>query len=261
MMNENHRLDYLAQLGVVSWMPRQPLPGAKPSDYFYHAAPEKSSPLARLQQGGAVPGSSGHLSVTPAVQPGQKSPDQAVLAQTQAQAVIVSGQGRPAVSAQSTEHDPMADLADEPRVNRVPDYLQLAFIRQQGDRPLIVSHFGEHGDSEQAFLPFIQSLLQFVAYPEPLVSLPFVWPLAGMPPVCREQEFVQVFRALVGGARLGCQPNQKCWWFGDLPELIAESDNLLNISLHYPKSLTHIMTSATDKRALLHQLIALKQEI
>ncbi len=42
-MNEAQRVAYLEQLGVVSWMPRQPLPGALPSEYFVC---EESTPPA-----------------------------------------------------------------------------------------------------------------------------------------------------------------------------------------------------------------------
>lgn len=253
MINENQRLDYLHQLGVVSWMPRQPLPGARPSEYFYHEAPRQDSPLSRLRQRSDVPQTevaqrSGVRAEPPEIPSGQPAatsgPAQAAARPPQADVLA---------------EDPMDAVADHSRVNRVPEHLQLAFIRQQGDRPLIVSHFGEQGDSEQLFLPMVQSMLQLCGYPEPLISLPFVWPLAGMPAACREQEFVQVFQALLGGARLGCQPQQTCWWFGELPELIAESEGLLNIELHHPVSLTRVMSRADEKRALLYRLLDLKK--
>lgn len=277
MLNENQRLDYLHQLGVVSWMPRQPLPGARPSVYFYHEGPKQVSPLDRLRpranlQADSVPAGtpqaaaempsavsipSRERSEPPAIQVG-------AAAETSPQArsqtsPLTKPTGAPNEPAESP--DPMDALAavSAGKVNRVPEHLQLVFIRQQGDRPLIVSHFGEHGDSEQLFLPFAQSMLQLVGFNESLVSMPFVWPLAGMPAVCREQEFVQVFRALLGGARLGCKPNQECWWFGELPELIAESQGLLNITLHHPVSLTGVMRQADEKRQLLYRLLERKQ--
>ncbi len=270
MLNENQRLDYLHQLGVVSWMPRQPLPGARPSVYFYHEGPKQTSPLDRLRPRKDVPPEPSSA-VKPAGAEVTTSGAPAV-----ASTPSLNNSERPAVQVgaetpASAEHqasqvsnapDPMDALAAKSadQVNRVPERLQLVFIRQQGDRPLIVSHFGEHGDSEQLFLPFAQSILQLVGFNEPVVSLPFVWPLAGMPAVCREQEFVQVFRALLGGARLGCKAGQECWWFGDLPELIAESEGLLNITLHHPMSLTDVMTQAEGKRQLLYRLLERKQQ-
>lgn len=273
MLNENQRLDYLHQLGVVSWMPRQPLPGARPSVYFYHEGPKQVSPLDRLRpranlQADSIPSGAPQVAAEmpsavsipsrdrrepPAIQVGaaaETSP------QTRSQTSPQSAPNEPAESP-----DPMDALAavSAGKVNRVPEHLQLVFIRQQGDRPLIVSHFGEHGDSEQLFLPFAQSMLHLVGFNESLVSMPFVWPLAGMPAVCREQEFVQVFRALLGGARLGCKPNQECWWFGELPDLIAESQDLLNITLHHPVSLTGVMRQADEKRQLLYHLLERKQ--
>lgn len=279
MLNENQRLDYLHQLGVVSWMPRQPLPGARPSVYFYHEGPKQVSPLDRLR-----PRTDAQADSTPprAPQTAVKMPSavnipsrdrieppaiQVGAPHTGSDSVIASGTDAHKMVKSSVEvsesQDPMESLteASAGQVNRVPEYLQLVFIRQQGDRPLIVSHFGEHGDSEQLFLPFAQSMLQLVGFNEPLVSLPFVWPLAGMPAVCREQEFVQVFRALLGGARLGCKPNQECWWFGELPELIAESEGLLNITLHQSASLTYVMSRADEKRQLLYRLLERKQQI
>jgi len=271
VLNENQRLDYLHQLGVVSWMPRQPLPGARPSVYFYHEGPKNTSPLDRLRprkdaapepsSAGVHPaGAEAATSGTPtAVSIPTRNKGERPTIQVGAE---TSASAENQASQISDAPDPMDALAasSASQVNRVPERLQLVFIRQQGDRPLIVSHFGEHGDSEQLFLPFAQSILQQVGFTEPVVSLPFVWPLAGMPAVCREQEFVQVFRALLGGARLGCKANQECWWFGDLPELIAESEGLLNITLHHPISLTGVMTQADDKRQLLYRLLERKQQ-
>ncbi|WP_417595675.1 hypothetical protein [Oceanospirillum sp.] len=268
MLNENQRLDYLHQLGVVSWMPRQSLPGARPSVYFYHEGPKQTSPLDRLRPGkgnSAESSPSGHAvdsastgipsAVSMPFRNNGEGPTVQVGAETLATAEHQTSQT-------SDAPDPMGALAASSagQVNRVPDRLQLVFIRQQGDRPLIVSHFGEHGDSEQLFLPFAQSILQLIGFNEPVVSLPFVWPLAGMPAVCREQEFVQVFQALVKGARLGCKPNQECWWFGGLPELIAESEGLLNITLHHPMSLTDVMRQADGKRQLLYSLLERKHQ-
>jgi len=259
VINENQRLDYLNQLGVVSWMPRQPLSGAKPSEIFYHEAPKKASPLSLLR-----PRTDGETEGSTPKKPVSSSTTESVAAVTEPASVLSRASNNPPHIKTSTKSDTtgaaMDALAAKGRVNRVPEHLQLAFIRQQGNRPLIVSHFGDRGDSEYSFVPLSQSMLQFMGFNEPLVSLPFVWPLAGMPPVCREQEFVQVFRALLGGARLGCQANQECWWFGDLPELIAESDNLLNITLHHPCSLTGVMASGKEKQAVLYQLLALKNK-
>lgn len=282
MLNENQRLDYLHQLGVVSWMPRQPLPGARPSVYFYHEGPKQVSPLDRLRprtdvQADSIQAGASQATATMPSAVSMPSRDRReppaiqVAADTDAGTSANTGAGadtgnRPAApnapSETAESPDPMDALAaaSAGKVNRVPERLQLVFIRQQGDRPLIVSHFGEHGDSEQLFLPFAQSMLQLVGFNESLVSLPFVWPLAGMPAVCREQEFVQVFRALLGGARLGCKPNQECWWFGELPELIAESEGLLNITLHHPMSLTDVMKQADGKRELLYRLLDRKQQ-
>ncbi|OOV87170.1 hypothetical protein [Oceanospirillum linum] len=273
MLNENQRLDYLHQLGVVSWMPRQPLSGARPSAYFYHEVPKQTSPLDRLRPG---------KEISPESMPSARSMDSASTGIPSAVSVPSRNKAEPPViqvgthgeadapaqpdrqntaSGKAGSQDPMDALAAPAgKVNRVPERLQLVFIRQQGDRPLIVSHFGEHGDSEQLFLPFAQSILHLVGFKESVVSLPFVWPLAGMPAVCREQEFVQVFQALVKGARLGCKPNQECWWFGDLPELIAESEGLLNITLHHPMSLTDVMRQADGKRQLLYRLLERKHQ-
>ena len=258
VINENQRLDYLSQLGVVSWMPRQPLSGAKPSEIFYHEAPKKAFPLSLLR-----PRTDGETEGTAPKKNVSSNTAESVAAVTEPASVLSRASNPPNIKT-STKSDAteaaMDALAAQDRVNRVPEHLQLAFIRQQGNRPLIVSHFGDRGDSEYSFLPLSQSMLQFMGFSEPLVSLPFVWPLAGRSPVCREQEFVQVFRALLGGARLGCQANQECWWFGDLPELIAESENLLNITLHHPCSLTGVMTSGKEKQAVLYQLLALKNK-
>ncbi len=285
MLNENQRLDYLHQLCVVSWMPRQPLPGARPSVYFYHEGPKQVSPLDRLRpranlQADSIPSGAPQAaaempsSVSIPSRDRREPPAIQVGAGTSANTGANTGAGantaanngnrtaaQNAPSETTESPDPMDALAavSAGKVNRVPEHLQLVFIRQQGDRPLIVSHFGEHGDSEQLFLPFAQSMLHLVGFDESLVSMPFVWPLAGMPAVCREQEFVQVFRALLGGARLGCKPNQECWWFGELPELIAESQDLLNITLHHPVSLTGVMRQADEKRQLLYHLLERKQ--
>lgn len=242
MNNENLRLDYLNRLGVVSWMPRQPLPGARPSEFFYHEGAEAARRPLRVQ---AEPASE---PVTASAAPVRPAPAAAT---------------RPAEAEQPVpEHDsadPMAALEHSEQVNRVPESLQLMFIRPQSSGPLIVSHFGEQGDAGEAFLPFVQSLLQFTGCTAPLVSLPFVWPLTGMPGACREQEFIDIFEALLSGARLGCPPGQECWWFGDLPQLLAESE-CFTLGLHYPASLTEVLNQPGHKPRLLKQLITRRQE-
>ena len=256
VINENQRLDYLNQLGVVSWMPRQPLPGARPSEYFYHEAPKQESPLARLRPRQEEHGADETVPVSQPSSVSMPSPNKPAIELAKPSETG----GQPSADTPVPMDAVAGAEGSNATVNRVPEHLQLVFIRQQGNRPLIVSHFGEHGDSDQLFLPLAQSMLHLVGFSEPLVSMPFSWPLTGMPAVCREQEFVQIFRALLGGARLGCQPNQECWWFGDLPELIAESDGLLNITLHHPASLTQVMTQASEKRQLLYRLLERKQQ-
>jgi len=261
VMNENQWLNYLHQLAIVSWMPRQPLPGAKPSELFYHEAPKKESLISQLRTRDDADDTATSALHRPEPAGASAKPPEGAGSSHETESIsFQKGTGATDNADGPIGADPMDAVADKAKINRVPERLQLAFIRQQGNRPLIVSHFGEYGDAEQAFLPLCQSMLGFVGFSEPLVSMPFVWPLAGMPPACREQEFVEVFRALLGGARLGCRLGQGCWWFGGLSELVADSDRLLILTLYLPCSLTDVMNKAEEKQAVLYRLLQLNHK-
>ena len=256
-MNEAQRVAYLEQLGVVSWMPRQPLPGALPSEYFVC---EESTPPADAE--------SALMSAVAAMDGGD------ALGHDQTQSETVVGQAtspvdsflsgdsparvnRPAIfgDSESTEQaEPAPVVVDSARV---PERLRLGLIRTADQGPLLICNITGQDWPEHQVMPLVGQILHFMQQPASQICLPFEWPFPGTSAKCSEQEFLSVFKALLSGARLQCQPGQKCWWFGELPELIQQGD-LLQIELHHPQSLVQLLGHPAGKAQLLQQLLTIK---
>lgn len=258
-MNEAQRVAYLEQLGVVSWMPRQPLPGALPSEYFVyeeHTRPADGE-AAVMSAVAALDGSAILGGEQTAGQPhidtvGQAaSPADSFLATDSAAKV-----NRPAIFGDdsSEQAEPAPVVVDSARV---PEQLRLGLIRTADQGPLLICNITGQDWPEHQVMPLVGQILHFMQQPASQICLPFEWPFPGTRTKCSEQEFLAVFKALLSGARLQCKLGQKCWWFGELPELIQES-RLLQIELHHSLSLVQILDQPGAKAQLLEQLITIR---
>ncbi len=244
-MNEALRVDYLEQLGVVSWMPRQPLPGALPSEFF---TPEVIVP------------NTGEISVETCLTEGVlEAPVHGQINNTEAHSVSPSS---PIAQSMGLGADNTAEIEGvEPEevpingVNRVPAQLRLGLIRTSG--PLIISNITAQDWPDHQVLPLVNNMLHFMQLPAYQSSLPFEWPFPGAASDCSESEFLSVLKALLSGARLQCRPGQSCWWFGELPDVIKES-GLLQVELHHSASLVTLLQQPVGKAQLLHQLLQIK---
>lgn len=261
-MNEAQRVAYLEQLGVVSWMPRQPLPGALPSEYFVceESTPPTDGESAVMSAvaalgSGADPGSAqseGHVqSQTGSVGQATSPVDSFLSGDSPAKV------NRPSIfgdSESSEQTDPAPVIVTSARV---PERLRLGLIRTTDQGPLLICNITGQDWPEHQVMPLVGQILHFMQQPASQICLPFEWPFPGTNAKCSEKEFLSVFKALLSGARLQCQPGQKCWWFGELPELIQQGD-LLQIELHHTQSLVQLLGHPTDKAQLLQQLLTIK---
>ena len=260
-MNEAQRVAYLEQLGVVSWMPRQPLPGALASEYFVceESIPPVEGEAAVMSAVAALDSSAALGGIQGAVQ--SQSHTGMVGQATSPVDSFLSGDAstkvnRPAIfdGASSEQVAPAPVIVDS---SRVPDQLRLGLIRTADQGPLLICNITGQDWPEHKVMPMVGQMLHFMQQPASQICLPFEWPFPGSSAKCSEQEFLAVLKALLSGARLQCQPGQRCWWFGELPELIQQG-GLLQIELHYPLSLVQLLEQPEAKAQLLQQLLTIK---
>ncbi|MBB1488806.1 hypothetical protein [Oceanospirillum sediminis] len=233
-MNEALRVDYLQQMGVVSWMPRMPLPGALPSTYYQPEPATEALP--------AEP-----LSVDTLPSDSVPSPNSSVASEVRGQSAI---SGR----VESEMAQVPSDTGGDNTAVQVPDKLRLGLIQTHLQGPLIICNITDQSWPDHQVLPMVNQIMGYLRQPLPSIGMAFDWPFPGTTAEATPEEFLKVLKALLSGARLQCPPGQACWWFGELPELLAESE-LLEISLHYPDSLTALLTQPGKKVHLLRYLL------
>lgn len=257
-MNEAQRVTYLEQLGVVSWMPRQPLPGALPSEYFeceessppVDAESEVMSAVAAMESNAVLGGEPGQ---------GQAQAGSGVGQASSPVSSFLSGDSPAKVTRPGIFGDNDAQVEPAPVVDfaRVPEQLRLGLIRTADQGPLLICNITGQDWPEHQVMPMVGQMLHFMQQPASQICLPFEWPFPGTSAKCSEQEFLAVFKALLSGARLQCPPGQRCWWFGELPELIQQGGGL-QIELHHPLSLVQLLGQPVAKAQLLQQLLTIK---
>lgn len=253
-MNEALRLHYLEQLDVTSWMPRMPLAGALPSEFIECeslAAPTLTSHQVQHPQ---VQAQSQILAQPNPIVGFSTDVDQSVSAPSPIAAVL----NKTAVSS-----EPPIEPAQEEQAlsSSVPQRLRLGLVRLPEPAPLIIANITDEQWPEHQIMPLLASALRFMELPENGWSMPFEWPFRSNTESVSDEAFLLILHSLFTGARLQCKPQQPCWWFGDLPELIAQDQQLLNIQLHHPISVNQLLHHAQHKTALLQQLITLKHSV
>lgn len=233
-MNEALRVDYLQQMGVVSWMPRMPLPGALPSTYYQPEPAPEALPAEPLSVDTLPSDTASYLDSSAAPDAGGQP--------------AIPGGAEPEVAQISSD-----TTVDNP-VAQVPEKLRLGLIQTHLQGPLIICNITDQGWPDHQVLPMVNQIMGYLRQPLPSIGMAFDWPFPGTTAEATPEEFLRVLKALLSGARLQCPPGQACWWFGELPELLAESE-LLEISLHYPDSLTELLTQPGKKARLLRYLL------
>lgn len=239
-MNETLRVDYLQQMGVVSWMPRMPLPGALPSRYTEIAPePEPDTPAHSLVS--ALDSSLGAVT---------NEPLETAISESSARHPAPADE----VDSSTTAPAPVAEAA-----SAVPERLRLGMIQTADNGPLVICNITDQGWPDHQVFPLVNQMMYFLQSPPATVGMAFDWPFPGTDTHCTNEEFLGVLRALLSGARLQCPPGQCCWWFGDIPDLIADSE-LLTLQMHFPLSLTDILSQPARKVELLRYLLNWKSQ-
>ncbi|OPX56313.1 hypothetical protein SAMN02745127_00582 [Oceanospirillum multiglobuliferum] len=253
-MNEALRLHYLEQLGVTSWMPRLPLVGALPSEYVELELPIEPSLATHHGHHPQIQAQSQAVAQPKPIVGLSPETDQSVQAPSPIAAVL----NRTTVGSAS-----LIELAQEEKAlsSRVPQRLRLGLVRLPEPAPLIIANITDEQWPEHQIMPLLASALRFMGLPENGWSMPFEWPFRSNTGSVSDEAFLMILHSLLTGARLQCQSHQPCWWFGDLPELIAQDHQLLNIQLHHPISVNQLLHNGQHKMALLQQLITLKNSV
>lgn len=170
-MLESTRLEYLAAMGVVGWVPREPLALAA-----FRLPPDMPEPELEKAAAAPLPEAAAASVASPAPRSSPSGRPQAAVEQIRASINARSGRpSQPAVAAPVIEATPAPIVADESREPIAPFYLQLWLA---GPLALLVEAHEPGLESASPELALLNDILRAVGLPpvaRPLAD--FQWPL------------------------------------------------------------------------------------
>lgn len=262
-MLESTRLDYLAAMGVVGWVPREPLALAA-----FRLPPEIPEPEPGLEEAAEAP--LREAAPAPVASPAPRnSPDgrpQAAVEQIRASINARSGRpSQPAVAAPVLEASPAPIAAQEPREPIASFYLQLWLA---GPLALLVEAHEPGLESASPELALLNDILRAVKLPtvaRPLAD--FQWPLNRNPQFDRSAPAAHRALLVFLQGRLENREVVSIGCFGRSPRLLAgpeyaagedmpEGEGVLDglAPVWYAPALGELMAQPQRKAPLWHQL-------
>lgn len=215
-MLESTRLEYLAAMGVVGWVPREPLALAA-----YRIPPDIPAPEPE-HEGLAAPPSRQPQQAAPAPRPASSARPRAAVEQIRASINARNNGTRvpPAMAAPVIETAPAAPVAPEaPREPTAPFYLQLWLA---GPCALLVEAHEPGLESASPELALLNDILRAIELPP--VSRPladFRWPLNRNPQLDRSAPAASLALNIFMQGRLEGRQTVSIGCFGRSPQLLA----------------------------------------